>query len=178
MPKIFPHDLKPLLSHGAPLMAKTFFPEDNPAEITKIFRDKYSAYSTSENSIYDGAREFLQSLLKLEINLAVCSNKPFNLCNKVLEDVKLNNFFSLVIGGDTLPEKKPSSYVLKNILDFFQASAKETIFFGDSEIDKLFADSLGVLYAHHESGYENLKNDKDNLIFSYAEISKSLCSSL
>jgi phosphoglycolate phosphatase len=129
----------------SPKDAEQFVPE---------FRKRYFDLPTPINSIYPGVVEMLKAFKSRNIRLAICSNKPENLCKKVLNEVGLESFFDVVVGGDTLTKRKPDPLPLKHIINELKINPNQILFVGDSLIDKNTAISAEIDFAFFAGGYD------------------------
>jgi phosphoglycolate phosphatase len=127
-------------------------------------------------SIYPGVFSFLSKLVKNQIRLAICSNKPENLCNKVLAETGLKDFFNTVIGGDTLVYKKPDPRALLHAVNLMQVDSNKALFVGDSFIDKTTSKAANIHFAFFTGGYGvgNFLESNDISFGSYELLSADL----
>ncbi|WP_196221716.1 HAD family hydrolase [Sphingobium sp. CAP-1] len=63
------------------------------------FRARYARHVTPADSLFPGVAECLKRLHDMGLKLAICSNKPQMLCDKVLADTGLAPYFRVVVGG-------------------------------------------------------------------------------
>ena len=107
--------------------------------------DQYYADTTGTSARpYDGCHEALARLRSAGVRLACVTNKEFRHARAVLDAVRLNCYFDLVIGGDSLPEKKPHASVLRHVADTLGVGLDRTAHVGDSSADVLAARNAGV----------------------------------
>lgn len=134
------------------LVAKSILPgrsnpdDPPPSEIDDalaIFRKHYDDCLLDTTQPYPGIVELLRTGLHLGVPMAVVSNKPEGFCRKILAGLGLTDPFSLVVGGDTCPEKKPSPEPLLLALEGMGAPPTEGVMVGDSETDLNAARSAG-----------------------------------
>ena len=78
------------------------------------------------------------------LRLACTTNKELRHTRRVLAVTGLEGFFDLVIGGDSLAEKKPHRSVLEHVMQTLQCRAERTAHVGDSSIDVQAARNAGV----------------------------------
>lgn len=81
----------------------------------------------------------LDLLKSLGLPLAVVTNKSEKLAVKLLQDLGLRDYFSMVIGGDTLPERKPAAEPLLHVADVLGVQPENLLMVGDSHNDILCA---------------------------------------
>lgn len=129
-----------------PKDAEQFVPE---------FRKRYFDLPTPINSIYPGVIEMLKAFKSRNIGLAICSNKPENLCKKVLNELNLDSYFDVIVGGDTLTKRKPDPLPLIHIINEIRIDPNQILYVGDSLIDRNTAISAGIDFAFFAGGYDS-----------------------
>lgn len=93
---------------------------------------------------YPGCIESLQRLRAAGVRLACVTNKERQHADRVLAVNGLADYFEHVIGGDTLPWKKPDGRVLGHLLAEFDCPPERAAHVGDSSTDILAARHAGV----------------------------------
>ena len=76
--------------------------------------------------------------------MGVCTNKPHALSLDVLDAFDLRKYFRAVIGGDSLPERKPAARHLLETADRAAPEYKRAIMIGDSPTDVAAARNANV----------------------------------
>ncbi len=123
-----------------PSLAQTVLPEAVLASF-----DEHYAVTTGTCAVpYAGCHEALSQLKQAGLRLACTTNKESRHAQRVLAVTRLGGFFDLVIGGDSLPEKKPHRSVLEHVMRTLKASADRSAHVGDSSIDVDAARNAGV----------------------------------
>jgi phosphoglycolate phosphatase len=102
----------------------------------------YSAHFADHTSPYPGTREMLDALSGYR--KAIISNKLESLSLQVLDALDLHKYFDCVVGGDTVPQKKPSPEPVLSVLSRFGASPCEALLVGDSIYDIEAGRAAGV----------------------------------
>lgn len=125
----------------------------DPEAALQGFLDFYAREPTAHTRLYAGVPETLERLLGQRLGLALCTNKPFHLAEVILERLKLRQYFSRVVGGDSLPFRKPDPRVLLHLLAASGTSPTAALLVGDSEIDATTASSAGVRFVLMTYGY-------------------------
>ena len=87
------------------------------------------------------------------MKLGICTNKPSNLTNKVLENLNIRKYFETVICGDTLRVKKPDPKPLLEAINNLGSKPELSIFVGDSEVDMKTALSANTRFGFFTQGY-------------------------
>lgn len=103
--------------------------------------------------VYPGVRETLDALRQENVRLAVCTNKPQRFIRPLLQALALEEYFECIVGGDTLPERKPSAMPLLHLVEHFGLSPARCLMVGDSETDVLTAQAADVPMALVTYGY-------------------------
>jgi phosphoglycolate phosphatase len=103
--------------------------------------------------VYDGVRETLDDLRGKGVSLAVCTNKPQRFIRPLLQALALDGYFECIVGGDTLPERKPNALPLLHVVDHFGLQPAQCLMVGDSETDVLTAQAAQVPMALVTYGY-------------------------
>jgi len=105
---------------------------------------RYGETAGSSARVYTGAAEALKALRAAGVKLACVTNKEFRHAQRVLAATGLAGHFDLVIGGDSLPEKKPHASVLRQVAaDLGGPPLKRCGHVGDSRIDVQAARNAG-----------------------------------
>ena len=117
----------------------------SPAALLASFDDHYAQTSGTSAEPYTGCHEALALLKASGMRLACTTNKELRHALRVLAATRLEGYFDLIIGGDSLPEKKPHASVLEHAMRRLHASAARTAHVGDSAIDVASARSAGVV---------------------------------
>lgn len=119
------------------------------------FRDYYLQLPTPHDSVFVGVRETLPVLRDMGYQLAICTNKPRNLVNKILSETKLEHLFEFINAEGDLPFKKPHPRTIESCLSHFSSKAEEAILVGDSTIDQQLAASSSVPFIFFSHGYDD-----------------------
>lgn len=93
---------------------------------------------------YPGVPEALAELKAHGVLLACVSNKEAQLATQLLRATGLHTLFTLVIGGDTLPQKKPHASVLRHVLHTLRCEPEQAVHVGDSHADVAAARNAGL----------------------------------
>ena len=106
------------------------------------FLRHYDAVCTRETRPYPEIDEMLAAL-PAELPLAVVSNKPERFSRRIVEHLGWGARFMDVVGGDTLPTRKPSPEGLLRVAARASVAPQELLFVGDSAIDAAASDAAG-----------------------------------
>ncbi len=121
------------------------------------FMQHYEACYKEKSDLYPGVRELISRWHTAGVPLAVVTNKPIRFVPGLLEHLGISDFFSIVLGGDSLAYKKPHPAPLLKVLDDYQVSADSAIMVGDSLSDVEAAAAAGVPMVAVTYGYNQGK---------------------
>ncbi len=108
------------------------------------FLELYEADPAQGSAPYPGARELVDALRAAGRRLGICTNKPQQATELLLERFGFADCFASVLGGDRLPFRKPDPRHLAAVLDGLEASPSRTVMVGDSRNDVEAARGLGL----------------------------------
>ena len=113
-------------------------------KLLDTFLDVYARELCVNTTIYDGVLTFLEYCQSHRILMACVTNKPEHLAVGILESLKLSCFFEMVVGGDTLPERKPHPLPLLHCMQQQNVDKAGTLMVGDSSNDVEAARRAGI----------------------------------
>jgi len=112
--------------------------------VLERFEHHYAETAGCFGKPYPGCVATLERLRDQGVRLVCVTNKEQRHAERVLAVTRLDGYFSMLIGGDTLPVKKPHNGVLAHVLRHHGVSADEAAHVGDSSIDVESARNAGV----------------------------------
>lgn len=119
----------------------------------EVFRRHYRRENGRQAVVYPGVIEGLEQLRAMSVPLAVVTNKPLGFTESLLASTRLREYFSQVIGGDSLPERKPHPAPILHACKNFGATPLQGLHIGDSRHDMEAAHAAGCRYFHVPYGY-------------------------
>ena len=124
-------------------------------EVIKRFKIEYDGKLHSKTLPYDGIYELLDELKKLDINLAVLSNKPHEFTVSYVNHFFFFFNFKEIHGQKKDVPKKPDPKAALDIVKCLDSSCENTYFIGDTKIDMQTAKSanmtaIGVLWGFRD----------------------------
>ena len=128
------------VGYGGKKLLEGVLGKDNQYLIEKavsIFRDYYFNNPVVYTKPYPETLEVLENLKKHDKKIAVITNKYESVSKEILKKLNMLDYIDLIIGGDTLNEKKPSPKPVLYALENFGISCDDAIMIGDSETDVL-----------------------------------------
>jgi phosphoglycolate phosphatase len=128
----------------------------------KIFLDYYEKNLCNATVPYPHVISTLQTL-KEKYTLAIVTNKPFSFVSPILKGLEMDGLFELILGGDSLDEKKPHPMPLLHVCESLSVSVEASVMVGDSKNDILAANacgmqSVGVTYGYNYGEYIGVHN--------------------
>jgi phosphoglycolate phosphatase len=148
--------------------------KQNKDEAVKRFLEYYSEHLLDNSVPYPRVQETLSQLEGYK--KAVISNKRESLSKKVLEGTSIFRFFNIILGSDSVPEKKPSPAPVLEVLKLLKLSSDTAVMIGDSNFDIQAGKAAGVVTIAVTYGYRSREvlKDADFMVDSFEEILKVL----
>jgi phosphoglycolate phosphatase len=120
-----------------------------------LYLDCYESVNGKHTTLYPGVKEGLDALKSAGFPLACVTNKSERFTLPLLKQMRLADYFSIVIAGDTLPRKKPDPLPLTHTCRHFGIAPREMLMIGDSLNDAQAARAAGcpvfcVPYGYNE----------------------------
>ncbi len=131
--------------------------KDDPARASALlprFLEIYQANPATLTRCYPGVADTLKVLQRSGFHLAVVTNKPMSATKQILAALSLAPFFPVVIGGDSLPKRKPDPAQLIEAARQLGVTVDQTLMVGDNIHDVEAARAAGmrciaVSYGYH-----------------------------
>jgi phosphoglycolate phosphatase len=121
-------------------------------ELLQRYLSHYQEVCLDTTVAYPGVEEMLAAFYG-RYRMAVLSNKGEGLSVEILEGLDLAWRFKEILGGDSLPTRKPSPAGLNAIADRLNEPVENLMLVGDSRIDCETARSAGCAFALVEWGF-------------------------
>ncbi len=146
---------------------------DQPSAL-KRFLALYRDCLIDKTRAYPAVEETLEQLMAAGHRLGVCTNKPYDPTQRILKALQLDRFFGAVIGGDSLPQRKPDPEPLLAAIEQLGGTAKSAVMIGDSANDVLCARAARVTAILIPSDYGNPAEDADVKLARFGELPAAL----
>lgn len=144
----FPNLVNKALEHsGGPL------PADQLGPFVDKARTDYEAHVADTSTVLPGVMEAMRALHMRGVLMGVCTNKPAAASKKLLAAVGLDKYMPVLVGGDSLPMRKPHPKVAQEVLKRLNTTADSAVVVGDSETDVKLARSVNLPIILVEGGY-------------------------
>ena len=113
---------------------------------TRRYHELYAETPVRDSTLYPGVEQTLTALAARGVPLGVCTNKDEAIAVEVLRMLAVLPLVSVVVGGDTLPVRKPRPEPLLAALDELGAAVDRSLYVGDSAIDHECAHRAAVTF--------------------------------
>jgi 2-phosphoglycolate phosphatase len=137
-PAISLSELRPHVSKGARAMLGTGFPQlDAPAREAMIaeFLDVYEGELARHGAPFDGVEPLLGAIETSGCRWGIVTNKPEHLAKQLLPRLGWQTRCAVLVGGDTLPVRKPDPLPLLHAAQLLGMDARDCVYVGDDERD-------------------------------------------
>jgi phosphoglycolate phosphatase len=136
------------VGQGAPVLVRramgSQFSEDQLEEALAFFLKYYRAHALEHTRLYGGVKEAVVELSQCGHVMAVLTNKPESISFDIIRALGVDNYFVRVIGGNTLPHKKPHPAGILTLAEQTVTARGEVLMIGDSSVDVETARNAGV----------------------------------
>ncbi|MDP3296768.1 MAG: HAD-IA family hydrolase [Thermodesulfovibrionia bacterium] len=171
-------EIKAMVGSGITKLIESLIPGERDfsakEEAVKRFLEYYSIHLLDYTKPYPQVKETLSKLGAYK--KAVISNKREVLSKRVLEGIGLLKFFDIVLGSDSVSERKPSPVPIFELLKRFGVSKDEAVIIGDSNYDIEAGKAAGIKTIAVTYGYRDREVLKgaDFIIDNFGEILRIL----
>ena len=159
-PELPPKVIASYIGDGAPMLVRRSLGDpgepDSPSEeagdrlmhdALTFFIAYYREHKLDNTYVYPGVIEALRKIRRSvngDRKLAVLSNKPVAPSRQIVTALGLDEFFFQVYGGNSFDTKKPDPFGARILLHEAGAMPEETVIVGDTDIDILTAQNIGM----------------------------------
>ena len=119
------------------------------------YQHHYLQINGDHSQLYVGVCEGLQTMKDSGVRLACVTNKPIAFARPLLEKKGLIEFFELIYGGDSLPQKKPHPLPMLTVCRDFELQPAQVVAIGDSSNDSQAARAAGCRVLTVPYGYNH-----------------------
>ena len=142
-----------LLTAGLSAAGRPLPDEDVWPALVEDFIARYQTRMSALSRPFPGVPELLEELRGQGLALAVCTNKREMLAVDLLDALGLAEYFDAIVGGDTLPEKKPHPAPVEWAAAQAGLLPHAAVMVGDSRADMAAAKAAGSLPVLAAWGY-------------------------
>jgi len=115
-----------------------------PDAVLPRWEAHYGTLAGRQAKPYPGCAEMLRALRLGGVRLACLTNKEHRHAQQVLRRCGLASAFDFVLGGDSLPQRKPDPATLRHVLAALGGQPQRAAHVGDSRIDIETARAAGA----------------------------------
>lgn len=126
-----------------------------------IFLELYAGNTSKRSRLYPGVREALDRLREAGYPLGCVTNKAAQFTEPLLQELGIASEFSIIISGDSLPQKKPHPAPLLHAAGFFGCAPAAALMIGDSVSDVEAARAAGFQIVCMSYGYNHGADIRD-----------------
>lgn len=158
-------ELRPVVSKGARAMLAVAFPELNDEQRLQYlqpFLDCYQKAVAQHSTPFANIDTVLSAIEASDSRWGIVTNKPYYLAKEVVQSMGWTHRSAVLIGGDTLPRKKPDPDQLFHACGLLGVQAGDCIYVGDDERDVLAAKHAGMKSVAALWGYREAHDDPKN----------------
>ena len=139
--------VRPHVSKGSRAMSAAAFPElggEVPGELIREFLDTYEQESGRHGAPFDGVETLLTAIEADGARWGIVTNKPEYLARQILPMLGWDTRSAILIGGDTLAERKPHPLPLLHAAQELGFEPVACVYVGDDERDIQAARAAGM----------------------------------
>ena len=153
------------------------------AALLQVFLYHYGQNLSAGSRPFPNVVETLEALADAGTGLAVCTNKPEGMARRLLADLGLDRLLPIILGGDSLPVKKPDpEHLLTTVARLVahrngSGAGGSAVMVGDSQTDLSAARNAGIPAILVTFGYTPVPAAElgaDALIDDFAELPAAL----
>ncbi|HXG94231.1 MAG TPA: HAD family hydrolase [Blastocatellia bacterium] len=120
-------------------------------EAIRLFHAHYADEMLKTTSLYPGVTETLEHFDNKR--KAVVTSKEAHFTHLMLDHFGIAKYFDAIVGGDTLPARKPDPRPVLEALRLLEGKASDAVMIGDSETDVNAGHNAGTLTCAVAYGY-------------------------
>jgi 2-phosphoglycolate phosphatase len=142
-----PAVLRPVVSKGSRAMLAVSFPDMTDTEreaMVAEFLDTYQALIGQHVALFEDVVEMLLALEQAGTVWGIVTNKPEYLARLILPQLGWEQRCAVLIGGDTLAQRKPHPLPLLTAAEQIGIAPEHCVYVGDDERDIVAARAAGM----------------------------------
>lgn len=119
------------------------------------FIEYYWEHLNVKTTLYPGVLDTLKYLKGVNKKMAIVTNKQIKFSEKILEELAIREMFDMVLGGDSLANRKPHPEPVENVISTLSADKEKTVIVGDSPADCEAGKGAGIFTIGVEYGFRH-----------------------
>lgn len=156
-PAIAPALYRPVASHGAKGLLELGFAKTLAEYDFSVLRQQFLAFYAdnlaTHSRVFSGTADLLAALAHAQIRWGIVTNKPYKLAAALLRQLPVLNDCAVLLGGDSLAQRKPSPVPLLVAAHQLKVPARQCWYLGDAERDIEAANRARMLSVLAGYGY-------------------------
>lgn len=164
MTEVSEHDSSAAISRGGRAMIAEgfgidFAEEGEDTELDALFEEFITIYEQNlcvHSYLFGGVKEQLARLRKQEVPLGVVTNKREVPARRLLEALGVMDYFTVLVGGNTLTERKPHPLPMQHAVEALGGTLATSVMIGDSRTDVEGARNAGIASIVVSFGYSDV----------------------
>ncbi|MEO7478410.1 MAG: phosphoglycolate phosphatase [Lysobacteraceae bacterium] len=131
-------ELRPVVSKGARAMLATAFPNQDAEQREKLVQSMLDYYVKSiavHTRPFDDIESLLARIERAGLRWGIVTNKPEAMAREVVRAMGWTERSAVLIGGDTLPTKKPDPAQLLHACGLLGITPEQCVYVGDDRRD-------------------------------------------
>jgi len=120
----------------------------------QTFLEYYGEHLLDHTRPYAGVVDVLDALARAGVTLSVLTNKPEDKSRAILEGLGLLDRFIAVVGGDSVPSRKPDPAGIECLRARTATPPERLLLVGDSDVDMRTAAAAGVAFCGVAWGFK------------------------
>ncbi|MBI1911143.1 MAG: HAD-IA family hydrolase [Deltaproteobacteria bacterium] len=134
-------DINEIVGHigwGVKPLLEKLMPDEGPERILEArnkFLEFYGGHLVVKTYIYPGVIDTIEFFRDKGKQMAIVTNKPIGLSEQILDILKLSRYFRMVLGGDSLLNKKPHPEPVEKVVNTLGVAPNKAVIVGDSPVD-------------------------------------------
>jgi phosphoglycolate phosphatase len=149
--------IREFIGEGLEKLLLRAFGGNVPETATNEFENRYDEICCEQSRVLADVEATLSALSRLDVEMAVCTNKPTAFSRKILEFLGLASFFRAIVGPDVAGARKPHAQHVLHTLEATHCAPEEALFVGDMPIDIEAAHNSGIAAAVVATGSSTSK---------------------
>lgn len=125
-------------------------------QLVADFIDHYADHIADDSKPFEGAVDMLEYFASQGVRMGVCTNKPQGLSRQLLAALNLDHYFGAVLGGDSLPVRKPDPQHILKTIDALGSDPAFAVMIGDSISDISAAKAANIPVVGVSYGYTDI----------------------
>lgn len=162
--KIDSERVKEGIGWGVKSLLEKMMPDEGAERIEYArikFLEYYWEHSVVSTCLYPGVMKTIRYFNQKNKKMAVVTNKPVKFSEKILSEFGLKSYFNIILGGDSLSNRKPHPEPIEKAIAAFEVEKTRVVIVGDSPVDCEAGKNAGIATVGAEYGFRSRKELED-----------------